>query len=341
MSSKKLSLFLIPVMLLALTAGPALAEKTLFQQCREATFAKLGPLPAIDRPYRLGVVLVTMSNPFWVTMRDGYAASAKELGLTADIQAAPQENSVTAQLNTLETMVGKKYDAICAHTITASNLIPGLVKAKENGIPVLTGTRVDFKAAAEAGAKPIRVGTVDFYQQGKIGGEFIIQELSKKGGGKVAIIEGLPGAPQSQGRRQGAKDTFEKSDKVELVSIQPADWDRNKAFTVATNLIQAHPDLKGLICANDVMALAAIEAFKAAGKQGQVMVVGIDLIPQAKESIAAGELAASVAFSPWVIGEMMTRAAVAVIKGRTLPEGLGVSSVLATKDNINLLSDWK
>ena len=77
-----------------------------------------------------------------------------------------------------------------------------------------------------------------------------------------------------------------------------------KAYNITTNMLQAHPDLKGIMCANDVMALAAVEAIEAAGKKGQVTVVGIDLIPQAKEAIAAGRLAGSVAFSPFIMGEM-------------------------------------
>jgi ABC-type sugar transport system substrate-binding protein len=114
-----------------------------------------------------------------------------------------------------------------------------------------------------------------------------------------------------------------------------------KAYNITTNLLQAHPDLKGIMCANDDMALAAVEAIEAAGKKGQVTVVGIDLIPQAKEAIAAGRLAGSVAFSPYIIGEMCTKAAVAAYEGKKIPEGLHVSSILATKENIHLLSDWK
>ncbi len=335
------ALFMVLFLTLLLAAGAASAEKTLFQQSREATFAKLGPAEKPAKPFRLGVVIVTQSNPFWVTMGKGYEAAAKEFGITADIQASPQENAITGQLNILETMVAKKYDIIAAHTITASNLIPGMVKATEQSIPIITDTRVDLKAAREAGAKPIAVGLVDFYTQGKTGAEYIVSQLKKKGGGKVAILEGMPGAPQSQGRTRGAKDAFNASDTVKLVSSQPADWDRNKAYTVTTNLIQAHPDLKGIMCANDIMALAAIEALKSAGKDKQVMVVGVDLIGQAKESIAAGELAGSVAFSPFVIGELITRVAVNVMAGKKIPEDLSVVSVLATKDNIHLLSDWK
>ena len=105
-------------------------------------------------------------------------------------------------MNILENMVAKEYDVIAAHTITAHNLIPGLVKAQEKGIIVVTGKRVDLKAAREAGANPIAVGLVDYYAQGKIGAEYIAKELAKNGGGKVAIIEGLPGRSPVQGTKR-------------------------------------------------------------------------------------------------------------------------------------------
>ena len=335
----------IVIALLALTAG-LIASTALaaglspWEKARQETFAKLGDVPKPDKPMRIGAVLVTLSNPFWVSMKDGYANTAKEFGVTIDVQAAPQENSVSAQLDTFENMVSKDYDALVGHTITSQNLIPGLVSAAEKGIPTIIDMRVDLKAALEAGAKPIVIGLVDFVAQGRIGAEYIVSRLGTDGG-EVAIIEGLPGAPQSEARRDGAKAVFEAADGITLVSVQPADWDRTKAYTVATNLLQAHPDLKGIMCANDIMALAAVEAIEAAGKAGQVVVVGIDLISEGKEAIAQGRLAGSVAFSPFVIGEVCARSAIAAAQGLSVPEDMSVVSVLATKDNIEALADWK
>jgi len=341
----KTSAFLVSLLailsLLDWSAAPSYAGPSLWEQARQQTFAKLGQVPKPQKPLRLGAVLITLANPFWVAMKEGYENTAKEYGVQIDVQAAPQENSLTAQLDILENMLSKRYDALVAHTITAHNLIPGLVKAKQMGIPVVTDRRVDLKAAREAGADPIAINLVDFYAQGKLGAEYIAQELKKKGGGKVAIIEGLPGAPQSEARRDGARDVFKNSQHLQLVSVQPADWDRSKAYNVTTNILQAHPDLKGIMCANDIMALAAVEAIESAGKSGQVMVVGIDLISQGKEAIAKGRLAASVAFSPFVIGETCARAAIAVAQGVKIPEDLGVVSVLATQENIKELADWK
>ena len=314
---------------------------TPWEKARADTFKKLGDVPKPSPDLKIGTVLVTLSNPFWVSMKEGYEAAAKEFGIRIDVQAAPKENSVTNQLNILENMVAKDYDVLCAHPITAQNLIPGLVKAARKGIPVVTGDRVDREAAVEAGADPIIIGLVDFYGQGRTGGAYIASELAKKGGGKVAIIEGLPGAPQSEARTRGAKDAFAEVPSVKLVASQPGNWDRSKAFNVTQNLLQANPDLKGIMCANDIMALAAVEAIEAAGKTGRVMVVGIDLIPQGKEAIAQGRLAGSVAFSPFVIGETVARAAIAAAGGKTVPKDIRVVSALATRENIHLLEDWK
>jgi D-allose transport system substrate-binding protein len=319
----------------------AQAQTSLFEQSRAESFAQLDEVPKPKSGFRMGAVLITLANPYWVSMKNGYEHAAKEFGITIDIQAAPQENSTTAQLDILENMVAKGYDAIGVHTITAHNLIPGLVKAARKGIVVVASKRVDLQAAREAGADPIALGLVDYFAQGQLGAAYIARELAKKGGGQVAIIEGLPGAPQSGARRDGAKAGFATEPSIRLVSVQPADWDRKKAYDVTAGLLQAHPDLKGIMCANDVMALAALEAIDSAGKTGQVLVGGIDLIGQAKEAIARGRLACSVAFSPFVIGEIVTRTAIAAAMGRKIPENLRVISVLANKDNIHLLDDWK
>ncbi len=329
------------VMILLLNTPWVMSSESFFQKVRMESFSKLGELPKINKPIRIGSILITLANPYWVSMKEGYENAAKELGIQIDIQAAPQENSIAAQLDILENMVAKGYHAICAHTITSQNLIPGMVKAAKQGIIIVTDKRVDLKAAKEAGANPIAIGLVDYYEQGKMGAEYIVKELKKKGGGKVAIIEGLPGAPQSEARRDGAREVFMAEASINLVSVQPANWDRMKAYHVATNLLQAHPDLKGILCANDVMALATVEAAEAAGKKGQIVVVGIDLIPQAKEAIAQGKLAGSVAQSAYIIGEVFARTAVAAALGKKIPEGLSVPSALATQQNIRSFNDWR
>ena len=318
------------------------AEQTRWQNVRSETFNKLGEIPKADKTTHIGAIIITEANPFWVTVKEGYLNAGKELGVPIDVQAAPQENSITAQLNILENMVAKGYGAIVAHSITRYNLIPGLVKANLKGIPTITDSiRVDMKAAREAGANPFDIALVDFFAQGKIGGTYIVERLSKQGGGKVAIIEGLPGAPQSEARRDGAKEVFDAQPSIKLVSVQPGNWDRQKAYDITTNLLQAHPDLKGIMCANDVMALAAVSAIEEKGKKGQVIVVGIDFIAQAKDAIIEGSLAGSVAQAPFIIGELCARAAVKAAAGERIPKELYIPPALVTGDNVGEFTDWK
>ncbi|HOI93970.1 MAG TPA: substrate-binding domain-containing protein [Syntrophobacter fumaroxidans] len=317
------------------------AEATYFETFRAETLAKLGEVPRPAKPLKIGAILITLANPFWVTVKEGYENTSKELAVTIDVQAAPQENSIAGQLDLLENMVVKGYDALTVHAITPQNVIPGLAKARAKGIPVVTDKRVDIKAAREAGADPIEIALVDFYGQGRTGGAFLAARVKAGGGGRVAFIEGLPGAPQSEARKNGAIEAFKAEPSVNLVAVQPGNWDRMKAYSVASNLLQAHPDLKGIMCANDVMALAAVEAVEAAGKQGRVAVVGIDLIPQARDAIKAGRLAGSVAQSPFLVGEMCARAAILSALGRPVPLEAYIPIVLVSRENIARMDGWK
>ena len=122
-------------------------------------------------------------------------------------------------------------------------------------------------------------------------GQYLVEQMG--GSGQVVIIEGKAGAVSGEDRRDGAALAFEEASGIELVSVQPADWDRTKAYDVATNLLSKYPDLKGIYCCNDVMAMGALEAVKNANRD--VLVVGTDGNSDAVDSVKAGELTATVA----------------------------------------------
>ncbi|ATW27794.1 substrate-binding domain-containing protein [Candidatus Formimonas warabiya] len=302
--------------------------------------AALAPLPKKDTQAKLAALEITLANPFWVTMKEGYEAAAKEYGVTIDVMAAPKENDVNSQLETLKTIVNKDYDAIALSAITPFNLVPGAAEATKKGIPVIAvGTSIDAAEAEKAGAKVAAFVTSDFEEQGKMGAQFIMDKI---GSGKVAIIEGLPGAAQGEARKSGAQKAFESNANIEIVSVSAGNWDRQTAYDITSNLIQANPDLKGIFCANDVMALAAVEALKAAGKKDQVAVVGVDFIDEAKASITKGELDASVAMSPYLFGKGGVILALKVLEGQEIPEDIFWTPLgLITKENVNTFEGWK
>ncbi|CEP68612.1 Periplasmic binding protein-like I [Moorella glycerini] len=322
------------------TQPPATVNNKAFKEAEAELLKSLQPLPKASQKYKIAALLITLANPFWVTVKEGYEDAAREYGVTVDVMSAPKEDDVNSQLETLKTIVSKDYNAIAISAITPFNLVPGVAAATKKGIPVVAvGTSVDQEAATRAGARVQAFITSNFEDQGKLGAEYIIKKI---GAGKVAIIEGLPGAAQSEARKTGAKKAFEGNKDITLVAIQPGNWDRQKAYNIAANLIQAHPDLKGIFCANDVMALGAVEALKAAGKKDQVTVVGVDFIDDARKSIAKGELDASVAMSPYLFGKGGLILALKVLEGHEIKQEIYWTPLaIVDRENVNSFEGWK
>lgn len=317
------------------------APNAAFQDAQAKLLTSLQPLPAKpSKNYRIAALEITLANPFWVTVQQGYEDAAKEYGVTVDVLAAPNESDANGQLEDLETIVNKNYDAIAISPIDPLNLVPGVADATKKGIPVVAvGTDVDTQAAAKAGAVIKAFITSNFEDQGKLGAQFIVNKI---GSGKVAIIAGLAGAAQSEARKKGAQETFAANPNIKIVSVQNGDWDRQKAYNIAADLIQANPDLKGIYCANDDMALGVVQALKAAGKKNQVVVTGNDFIDEARKSIENGELDATVAMSPYLFGKGGLILALKVIEGQQVNQAIYWSPVaLIDKDNVNTFDGWR
>ncbi len=304
--------------------------------------SQLGAIPADGGGKKIGVLVITLSNPYWTEMKKRYEEWSSEMNVSVEIMAAPTEGDLKSQLDTLETMVVKGYDAIIATPMDPFNLIPGVLKANEKGIPVIcSGPAIDAKALKDAGGRLDGWISATFLDQGRLAAEDMVQKMGAEGG-KVAIIEGIPGAGQSEARKKGAGDVFAQAGNVPVVSVQPGKWDRNLAFDIATNLVKATPDLRGIYCANDVMALAAADALEAAGKREGVLIYGTDFIPEARTAIKEWKLQGSTTFSQaaWTRGAIVYALKLAE-KATDLPERLNIPIMLATAENIGDFEGWK
>lgn len=304
--------------------------------------AQLGVISQLESGKKIGVLVITLANPYWAEMKKRYEEWAPLMGVTVEVLAAPTEGDLKSQLDTLETMVAKDYDAIIITPMDPFNLIPGVLKANDKGIPIIcSGPAVDRKALDDTGGKLDGWISATFLDQGRLAAEDMVAKLGESGGA-VAIIEGIPGAGQSEARKKGASDVFKKAPGISLVSVQPGRWDRNLAFDITTNLIRVHPELKGIYCANDVMALAAADALLAAGKRENVLIYGTDFIPEAREAIREKKLQGSTTFSQaaWTRGALIF-ALKLTAKATDLHEQLNIPIILANHDNITDFDGWK
>lgn len=254
---------------------------------------------AAEDSAEVAIVLKTLGNPFWENMKSGIEAKAAELGVQVDIFAAASEDDVEGQLTILENAVSKGYKAIGVAPLSPTNLNNVIAQAMQEGIYILNiDEKVDVDALKALGGNVMGFTTTNNVAVGKLAGEDICKNLPD--GGKVAIIEGKAGNASGLDRRNGAQEAFDARENIELVESQPADWDRTKAYDVATNYITKHADLKAIYCCNDTMAMGALEAVKAAG--ADIMVYGTDGNDDAIASVEAGELKGTVAQDPAGIG---------------------------------------
>lgn len=313
----------------------------MLEEIEDILFNQLQPMPDLNQGEKIGALVITLTNPFWVDMKNGYEQAARELGVNLEVMAAPTENDAKSQLETLDAMVAKDFKALIISPIEPFNLVPGVVRANERGIPVINlGPHIDIDAVREAGGTIDGRILVDFEEQGELAAQYIVDKLDANGG-EVAIIQGIPGAGQSEGRTAGARKVFDRSENVKVVSVQPANWDRNQAYNIASNLIQAHPNLKAIFSCNDVMALAAVDALEAAGKRDGMIVFGVDFISEAHEAIKEGRLDGSIAYSMRVYSKAAVIQALKLIQGHDLPEQVQSPLVAATKENIHEFEGWE
>jgi ribose transport system substrate-binding protein len=291
--------------------------------------------PAALAPGRptVALVLKTLNHPYFVDMRRGAQEAADRLGVTLQVQAAEREIDVEKQMQIVENVIQTGIQALCITPSGSREIVSALVKAQNAGVPiVVVDTRVDAKAAADAGVKTATFVGSDNYEGGKLAGDYLV----KVSGGKarVGILEGIPGHETGDSRLRGFRDATRAAPGIAIVASQPANWERDQGFNVFQNMLQAHPDIDSVFACSDLMALGALEAIAAAGKAGKIRVIGFDALDDAKKAIAAGTMEASVAQFPGEMGRLAVESAVKVIRGETLPANIDVKLELVTRDNV-------
>jgi ABC-type sugar transport system substrate-binding protein len=279
---------------------------------------------------KIAAVIKGLDNPFFQTMENGIQAQSSAGGVSTTVQAAASITDTTGQADKLTGLAGQDYSCYIVNPISGTNLVQGLAQlaAKKKTI-VNIDSPIDAKAAKAAGASPATYIGTDNVQAGETAGKHMAELLS--GGGTVAVVGGIAGDVTSGARIEGFTKGLGSGGTV--VQTVAANWDRQEALTQATNLLRAHPDLKGFFSANDDMGLGIARAIADAGKTGKVQVISVDGIKDALQAVKAGSLSATVAQYPYAIGLMGVEACQAAAKGKTLPTDVKAPVELITKAN--------
>jgi len=283
----------------------------------EVTQAELDRVYKSPKPYRLALIVKTRNNPFFDPMIQAAEAEAAQAKVGLEVQAPQQETDKERQFALVQDVTARKVDAILIAPADSKGIVPALKQAQDRGTMVINlDNRVDPATAATAGLQLGGYVGADNEQGGKLAGEAMATHLHDHG--KVAILEGIRGADNAEARKRGF--TGAVKNRLEIVASDTAEWDTQKAYAKFQAMLAAHPDLDGVFCANDKMALGAIKAIQEAGKKGRITVVGYDNIPDVRPYLKGGELYATIEQHPDLMGKYGVLMMIAVTTG-LVPKG--------------------
>ncbi|NEB74174.1 substrate-binding domain-containing protein [Streptomyces sp. SID14478] len=271
---------------------------------------------------KMGLSLSTLNNPFFVQIRAGAQAEAKKAGV--DLTVTDAQNDASQQANQVQNFTSSGLDAIILNPVDSAASSNSVAAANKAKMPVV---------AVDRGVDKGKVATL-VASDNVAGGVLSAKTMAEKLGGKgtIVILQGQAGTSAARERAAGFEKGLKAYPGIKVLARQPADFDRTKGLDVMSNLLQAHPDVQGVIAANDEMALGAIKALGAkAGKS--VPVIGFDGEADGIKAVEAGTMYASVAQQPRELGEIAVRNAVRAAQGKKISDAVKVPVKVVTSKN--------
>jgi ribose transport system substrate-binding protein len=219
-----------------------------------------------------------------------------------------------------EDLIQKNVDFLLINPVDSDAVVSAVQSANNANIPVITLDR------SANGGKVVSHIASDNVSGGEIAGKHLLELVGN--GANVVELEGVPGSSAARERGQGFHKIIDG--KLKVISKQSADFDRSKGLSVMENIIQGNKNIQGVFAHNDEMALGAIEALKSAGLTN-VKVIGFDGTDEAKEAVNKGELSATIAQRPNVMGETAIEIVGKVLAGEKVEANIPVELELVFK----------
>lgn len=266
----------------------------------------------------IALAISTLDNPFFVTLKEGAEKKAKELGY--NLVVLDSQNDPAKELSNVEDVTVRGAKVLLINPTDSEAVGTAVAVANKKNIPVITLDR-----GANKGNVVSHIAS-DNVAGGKMAGDFIAEKVGKNA--KVIQLEGIAGTSAARERGEGFKQAVE-ANQFELLASQPADFDRTKGLNVMENLLASHGSAKAVFAQNDEMALGALRAIKASGKN--ILVVGFDGTDDAVKAVNGGQLAATIAQQPEKIGELGVEVADKVLKGEKVEAQIPVPLKVISK----------
>ncbi|KAA9148932.1 sugar ABC transporter substrate-binding protein [Microbacterium lushaniae] len=271
----------------------------------------------------VGLAVPNQQSPFFVAIREWVENEAESEGV--ELVFADAKNDADTQVSQIQDFITQQVDAIIYIPAGATAATVPVREAKSAGIPVVT---VDRNPDGAPGDTFIATDSV---ASAKALGEFVVEQTG--GEGNLGIIQGQLGTTPEEARDEGFTEGISGSNIVEVARQASEAWLQDEGYDLATDMLQAHPDINIIFGRADGLALGAAQAARNAGFD-DILVVGFDGDPSGLEAVASGELAATVTQQTTLMGKLALQSALDLINGEELPAEQLQEGILTTKDNV-------
>jgi ribose transport system substrate-binding protein len=261
---------------------------------------------------KIGMTCMDLTNPYFKFIANVMTEEAAKDGY--ELVALGAGGDAAKQNSQLNDFAAQGFDAIFLNPRDSKAAGEGVKKAHAAGIPVFT---FDVEVTDEEAKELVvfHIGT-DNYQGGRLAGKSMMKATGDRG--KIAIIT-FPEITSCIDRRQGFLDELkERESELELATELSGSGDRNQGYVVATEILQAHPDIVGIFAVNDPSALGAYAAVKKAGREKDIVVIGFDASPAGKQAVYEKQLYDSPQQFPRTMAVETVNAFVKYLDGRPL-----------------------
>ena len=269
---------------------------------------------------KVGLIVSTLNNPFFVKLKEGAEAKAEKLGY--ELLIMDSQNDPAKEVSNMEDMTSKGVSIVLLNPVDSDAAIAAIQVANNLDTPVITLDRM-----SNAGDVVTHIAS-DNVAGGVMAAEYIIKQLG--GEGNIVELEGSAGSSATRDRGAGFNQGIKEA-KFNVVAKQTADFDRTKGLSVMENILQGKKDIKAVFAHNDEMALGALKALQDANLN-DVIVVGFDATDDAVESVKKGEMAATVAQQPEIIGSLGIETMDKVLKGESVDSFIPVELQLIARE---------
>ena len=281
-------------------------------------------VPAMaEEDFTIAVNLKTLSSEYWQNVKSGIDKAAEELGIEIDVQGAAAETEIAEQVQQLETMLAANPDAIIIAPLDGDAVIGAIESSGYEGLVIFCDTDCNYEN------KVAFVGTSNedaAYSGGVYGAEINGEDT------KALIIYGQEGDNTSNLRKSGYEKALDEAG-LEPVAEMSGNNTTDGATKVMEDMLNAYPDgINLVLCHNDDTAIGALNAIQAAGAEG-ISIIGFDGNQSAIELIDAGDITATIAQQPALMGYESVMTAVAALKGEEVEENVAVDTVIIDSEN--------